>query len=145
MATIKNLRDAWRNLDTNKAVQASLERTQANFIEIQKSQLYAGFNVAGIKLGDLTPYASAAYAIDKANRNSLPGLGNPDLYDTGSFYEGITTEVGDDAIKVLSTDSKDPALEKKYPGAVAGLGGPFMVEYIKVLQPTLIKTINASL
>lgn len=145
MATIKNLRDSWAKLDTNKAVQASLERTQANFIELQKSQLYAGFNVAGIKLGDLTPYASAAYATDKANRNALPGLGNPDLYDEGNFYDGITTEVGDQAIKVLSTDSKDPALEKKYPGALAGLGGPFLVEYKKVLQPTLIKQINAAL
>ena len=129
----------------NKAVQATLERTQPNFIEIQKSQLYAGFNVAGIKIGDLTPYASPAYAIDKANRNSLPGLGNPDLYDTGSFYDGITTEVGDQAIKVLSTDSKDPALEAKYPGALAGIGGPFLAEYVKVAQPTLIKLINAAL
>lgn len=124
---------------------ASLERTQANFIELQKSQLYAGFNVAGIKIGDLTPYASATYAIDKANRNSLPGLGNPDLYDTSDFYDGITTEIGGDAIKVFSTDSKDPQLEQKYPGALAGLGGPFLIEYKKVLQPTLIKLINAAL
>lgn len=142
MATIKNLRDSWLNLDTNKAVQTSLERTQGNFVEIQRQQLFAGFNVAGIKLGDLKPYISAAYAIDKANRNALPGLGNPDLYDTGAFYEGIKVEIGSNALKVWSTDSKDEELESKYEGALAGLGGPFLIEYLKVLQPTLIKQIK---
>lgn len=145
MATIKNLRDNWAKLNTNKAIQASLQLTQANYIALQKSQLYAGFNVAGIKIGDLTPYASPAYAIDKANRNSLPGLGNPDLYDTSDFYDGIQTEVGDEAIRVFSTDYKDPSLEKKYPGALAGIGGPFLIEYKKVLQPTLIKLIKSAL
>lgn len=145
MATIKNLRDKWKKLSIDKTLQTSLRQTQANFIELQKSQLYAGFNVAGIKIGDLTPYKSPAYAIEKANRNALPGLGNPDLYDTGSFYDGITTEVGDNAIAVFSTDSKDPDLERKYKGALAGLGGPFMAEYIKVLQPTMIKNIKNAL
>lgn len=145
MATIKNLLDSWKRLQLNKTVQTSLQSTQRSYIELQKTQLYAGFNVSGIKLGDLTPYASAAYAIDKANRNALPGLGNPDLYDKGDFYEGIDTEIGDDALRVFSNDSKDPALEKKYPGALAGLGGPFMVSYIEVLRPALIKNIKNEL
>lgn len=126
-------------------IQKSLESTQLPFIELQKSQLYAGFTVSGIKIGDVTPYANAEYAIDKANRNPLPGLGNPDLYDQGNFYDGIDTEIGDDAINVFSNDSKDPDLEKKYPGALAGLGGPFLEEYIVVLQPTLIKNIKNEL
>lgn len=137
--TIKDYRDKFKAIDPKKATQAAIEATQRSYIELQKSQLYAGFTVAGTKIGDLTPYKSPAYAIYKANKNPLPGLGNPDLYDEGNEYDGITTEVGSDRISVFSTDSKDPDLQRKYPGALAGLGGPFKAQYIKDLQPVLIK------
>lgn len=143
--TIKNLKDSWQRLKINQVIQESIIATTDNFVELQKAQLYAGFAVTGIKIGDLRPYASPAYAFDKANRNPQPGLGNPDLFDKGDFYDGIDIAVGDNAIKVFSTDSKDGKLEKKYPGALAGVGGPFLEEYINVLQPTIIKRIKNEL
>ena len=93
MATIKQLRDSYRKIKVQEQVQQALRVTQRSYIALLKAQLYAGFNVYGRKMGE-EPYGAyvlPAYAIEKERMNPLPGLGNPDLFLTGAFYDGIKT------------------------------------------------------
>lgn len=145
MATIKQLLDRWQNLRVQPLISNAIERTQANFIELQKAQLYAGKTVTGAAIGEKHPYRSHEYAIFKHEMNPAPGIGNPDLFLTGSTYDGLDTEVGDEAITVFSNDEKGPELDAAYPGAIAGLGGIYLEEYQKVLQPAIVKQIKNEL
>lgn len=145
MATIKNLRDKWKAIKTGEIIHIALEATQPAYVELQKAQMHAGKTVDGSKIGAQRPYASKDYANQKNKQNPLPGIGNPDLYLHGDFYDGIKTTVGDQAISLESTDDKGELLDEKYPGALAGLGGEYKEKYQELLQKTIVKYTNNGL
>lgn len=146
MATIKNLRDSWRKLNTNLVILKAVDATQPNYIELQKAQMYAGKTVTGETIAQAGhPYGSRAYATEKHSMNPLPGEGNPDLRLTGGYYDGIKTDVEGDKIEVSSTDEKWPELDKIYPYSLAGLGGKYKSEYLVILQPTIVKFVKNAL
>lgn len=145
MATIKNLRDKWKALKIRAIISQSIEATQSSYIELQKAQLYAGYNQDGSKIGDDNPYRSEAYAEIKEQKNPLPGFGNPDLFLTGATYEGIEVTITDKAIKIESRDIKFKKLDTKYQHAFTGLGGKYKENYLQFLQTIIIKNTNNAL
>lgn len=148
MATHKNLLDSWRRVTAQmpQIILKGIEATQPNYIELQKAQMYAGKTVTGQTIAKAGhPYQSLEYAIEKHSMNPLPGEGNPDLHLTGAYYDGISTEVDDQKIKVYSTDEKGPELDLIYPDSLAGLGGKYKAEYLVILQPTIVKFVKNAL
>jgi hypothetical protein len=89
----------------------SVSQSKDGFIEAQKAQLEQGSNATG---ESFRKYRNPAYARLKNAMNPLPGLGNPDLKYTGSFYRGIYATVQNGRITVGSSDSKAQALEASY-------------------------------
>lgn len=142
MGTVLSLLKKFEELDTGIIAVQSIEETADEMADKNKDQLLHGFNSSGELIGDTKPYQSADYAFEKYNKNPLPGLGNPDLKDEGSFYAGIRIEVSGAVIKTESTDSKNEELEAKYKGAL-GLNKESKVEYIKEsLRPVFFKKIK---
>lgn len=140
MLTISSLSEKFKALNTDKVIDESLNETKDEFKAINKSQLKSGFIKTGEKLKP--SYRSKKYALAKNEMNPLPGLGNPDLFLTGAFYEGIDVEVGKDVFDIISKDEKGPELENKYKD-IFGLGGTFKSEYTKEkLAPALKKKIS---
>jgi hypothetical protein len=142
MATIADIK---RRVDVFKFSNVS-ERAfiivEDDYTEENKKQLFAGYDKFGERLRH---YANAAYAFYKYSRNPGPGLGNPDLFDTGSFYSHIQTIIANGAVNIGSTDSKAPDLEINYPG-IFGLGGVYKAEFISVnLRPAWIREVRKEL
>jgi hypothetical protein len=142
MATITSFK---RRLDVFKfadTAEQAMIKVEDDFVEENKKQLFEGFNKAG---NNLKTYASADYAFYKYSRNPGPGLGNPDLYDTGAFYQGIQAIVSSGTISIGSTDPKEPELLAKYPG-IFGLGGKFKREFIaNKLRPVYMSEVRKAL
>lgn len=83
----------------------------------------------------LRGYANGEYAQYKNFLNSLPGLGQPDLFETGAFYNGFFVKVESRSITFGSTDQKSAALEQKYGKEIFGL----TEENKKIYQMTFIR------
>lgn len=119
----------------------SVSDTQENIVDLNKVQLFEGLNsrdeVIGEYLGGIYGYKNVDYAFEKYSKNPLPGLGNPDLFDTGSFFAGFTISISGKKMDIFSTDSKNDKLFQKYP-AIFGLGPKAQTMYIgKFLQLAL--------
>lgn len=94
----------------------------------------------------LREYASPSYALWKNSRNKGPGYGNPDLYDTGSFYRGFTLKVSGWEFEIDSTDSKSSDLKSKYGNTIFGLNQQHLSELGKeYLQGQIIELIYLKL
>lgn len=126
MATLGTIRRRIEALNTDEVIAESFRRSIAGFTEWQKRQLYEGFNKRGERL---VPYVSAQYAKKKNKINSNPGLGHPDLFLTGAFYEGIEVKLSGYQITVESRDEKGPDLKEKYDPF--GLGGQYKQGFVK--------------
>lgn len=126
MATISALKRRVELFQYSEAATEAFIAVEDDFTEENKKQLFAGYDRFGERL---KAYASAEYAFYKYQRNPIPGLGNPDLFDTGSFQSHIQTIVSGLTVNIGSTDSKAPQLEIKYPG-IFGLGGKYRAEFI---------------
>lgn len=133
--TIKGLYKKTRGFSIENTAQTVFANLTEEFTEENKKQLFEGFNKFGTRLKE---YANAEYAFYKYNKNPIPGLGNPDLFETGSFQNKIKMSIVGLQIVESSSDSKNDDLTVKYPG-VFGLGGKYKVEFIsKDLRPALI-------
>lgn len=124
------------------ATTGAIELTASDLVKVNKGQLIRGRNA----LGDIInpTYRSQEYAKEKYSRNPTAGYGNPDLYDTGSFYNSIRFHIEGTIIKWESTDSKAPDLLAKY-GSVLGVYENIMLqEYRKSkLYPLMRQIIKA--
>ena len=129
MGTILNLLEKVRALDTEQVIINAVTETKDEITQENKQQLFSGLDDNDNVIGDSKPYASANYAFEKYQKNPIPGLGNPDLDDTGAFYAGMTIDISGSTIKQYSTDSKNEELIAKYPG-IFGLGPVAKKEYI---------------
>ena len=150
MLTISSLSEKFNTINTDKIIDESLNETKDEFKAINKQQLKSGKTRTGEEIKSTTNpntgrknyYKSKKYALAKNQMNALPGLGNPDLYLTGAFYEGIDVEVGKDVFDIISKDEKGPELENKY-SDIFGLGNNFKKKYLdEDLGPTVKKKIS---
>lgn len=118
---LKSLRDNLPSIAEN-----SVNETKEDVVVIQKDQLRQGVSSTG---GSFRKYQNKAYAIKKNKMNPIPGLGNPDLKYTGSFYDGIFVSVAGGRITIGSHDSKAQMLEANYKN-VFGLSPQEMEDFL---------------
>lgn len=130
---IKALRDSLPSIAQDSVIEVSNDLSSA-----QKEQLLQGVSSAG---GTFRKYRSASYARLKNAMNPLPGLGNPDLKYTGSFYQGIYVNVSGGKITIGSHDDKAQMLEANYKN-VFGLDPQDMEDFLYgKLRPVYRKNI----
>jgi hypothetical protein len=136
MGRILPLLEKMRALDTDAVIQDGLTETKEPFEKLNKEQMYAGKTNDGNTISPT--YRNKRYALAKADMNQLPGIGIPDLFLTGAFYNAIDAEVGNGVIDIISKDEKGPALENKYPG-IFGLGTIYKQQYQKEFLGPLVR------
>lgn len=108
MATIKGMLDKVKSLDLRSEVPVIIERTQAELILLNQTQLYQfGIKADGTPLKD---YKSDKYARRKHVRNPQLPFGRPDFKDTGEFYKDFTVKADKNVFEVDSKDSKTQSL-----------------------------------
>lgn len=140
MTTINDIRKRLSAVSIKDESFKSVSDTKSSITDIQKEQLSKGLNAEGKKL---RRYRSRKYAVAKNAINPLPGLGNPDLRLTGSFYAGFKTVVTPETFATTSSDSKNEALTQKYDPF--GLNKESKVEYVKDLRPVFVKKVREKL
>lgn len=146
MATISNIQSRIKSLNIKDISVDAIEQTSNVIIEKQQDQLRHGLNRSGKLIGDTHPYQSADYAFYKANKNSIPGLGNPDLIDTGDFVRGIKIDVTPESYTTDSTDSKSHDLQSKYGEDILGLDEENKSAYVtEALEPVFINKVREKL
>lgn len=108
MATIKGMLDKVKSLDLRSEVPVIIERTQADLILLNQTQLFQ----FGMKADEtyLKPYKSDAYAYKKQAKNPQLPFGRPDFKLTGEFYKDFFVKVSKTAFEVDSKDSKTQSL-----------------------------------
>ncbi len=110
--TLHELKRRWSKLDVKRAAISIVAERKEDIIDKNREQLMDGFNKEKKRL---KKYASPQYAAKKNRRNPVPGYGNPDLYDTGSFQQAMKLNIQSTTLyEITSTDSKTPDLKKKY-------------------------------
>lgn len=118
--TVEALYNKLKTVDLRSSVPELIQETSYEIETLNKSQL---FNY-GVDSNDrkLKPaYSGSSYAKEKSYMNRRPGLGQPDLFFTGSFYKGFTVSVTPNVFTTDSIDSKSVKLEKQYGSAIFGL------------------------
>lgn len=139
MATIslRTLRDRVAGF---KPIDAAIEVLEDNpnvIPNLIRGQLYFGYDGDGLRL---SPYKSKYYAKKKNEQNPQAGLGNPDLYVTGQFYEGIDAEIANNTVVTYSNDSKNQKLTEMYGDEILKLGEESISELrTDTLQPGMLK------
>lgn len=128
MANVRQAYDRIKALRDNlpSIAEGSVSEVKEDLSAIQKEQLHAGVSSTG---GTFRKYSSNAYAIRKNKMNPIPGLGNPDLKYTGSFYDGIFVSVVGGKVTVGSHDEKAQMLEANYKN-VFGLDPQDMEDFL---------------
>lgn len=130
MATCNDMYQRFVSLDINKEAVKVVVDHKKDFISFNQQQLLdSGVDSDGKKL---MKYQSESYAKQKNRRNPLPGLWQPDLYDTGAFFESMKLEIiNEKKYRIYATDTKTKSLIKKYGSSILGLGIDSRVEIIK--------------
>ncbi len=125
MKSIKQLLSIVEKYDPIEGLKAAMKVQKDELVTLQRNQLFQGLNAKDQVIGDIDNgkfgYKNEKYAFSKYASNPLPGLGNPDLFDTGDFYRGIIVKINGRKISIYSTDSKNLQLSSKYP-YIFGLG-----------------------
>ena len=102
-----------------------------------KAQLKKGFSK---NLKKLKKYRDQEYAVYKNQKNPEPGLGNPDLNETGDFWRGFRLKVlNKNQYDILSTDSKNDMLVKKYGEDIFGMSDDSKEDFVKNIYRDKLK------
>lgn len=136
MPTIAEFRRRFQSVNLRQEIPSIIESTKQELADLNRDQLRYGYDKNGERLKS---YSSLTYAIDKNQRNPLAGVGNPDLRDTGKFYNGWKIDVSQTDITFDSTDSKTPDLESKYGQTIFGLTTESKSTYVTNILYDLIK------
>tara|TARA_R110002126_G_scaffold56099_1_gene150181 strand:+ start:1481 stop:1924 length:444 start_codon:yes stop_codon:yes gene_type:complete len=85
-------------------------------LQVKYEELQSGIRPDGAPIGEYSQsLMGKEYAEYKNNKNPIPGLGQVDLIDTGAFAKGNKViYIGSKFYTISSSDSKAPALIKKY-------------------------------
>lgn len=128
MAGVREVYNKLKSLQDNlpAIAEQSVSDVKNDLSTSQKEQLLQGVSSTG---GTFRKYRSASYAKLKNKMNPIPGLGNPDLKYTGSFYDGIFVTVANGIITIGSHDEKAQMLEANYKN-VFGLDPQDMEDFL---------------
>lgn len=142
MLTIHGLKRRFESLDTEKVINATMDKSLDALTEKNKEQMFAGFDKTGNKISP--KYRKNKYARIKNEMNPTPGFGTPDLKVTGDFYAGMATVRDGNVLNEFSTDYKNEWLDEKYDPF--GLGGDYKKEFMEeTLHPNLISEANKTI
>lgn len=139
MATIsmRELRDRLARFDVLQAAEKVLQDNPNVIPDLVRGQLYFGYDGDGLRLA---PYRNKYYAQKKNQQNPAAGYGNPDLYATGQFYQGIMSEVTGGQVTTFSNDPKNDDLTDKYGDEIHKLSEESKEELVQfTLQPGLVQ------
>jgi hypothetical protein len=134
MATLTEYLNKVRQIDVGLASQLAIDNTADTMAEEQRKQLAQGIRSDNTEMPE--------YSFRSVFQHGKPP-GPILLYETGSFYRGITISVQADIYTVSSTDSKTSMLENRYGREILGLGTAAKIGYIRVLRPEFIKQIKS--
>lgn len=112
MSNFGQVAERIKSIDIGKIFVDFATRNEDSIVGLVRSQLYQGETGRG-KLSPSYYGASytSGYVDEKESMNPRPGYGQPDLYYTGGFYEGMfLQEIKETHAKVWSTDRKTNAL-----------------------------------
>jgi hypothetical protein len=108
-----------QSLNVGSLASSSISAHTEDMADAQREQLMQGRDSLDMALRQ---YRSPAYAQMKNAMNSRPGLGNPDLKDTGATHASISFEVAGQSVRTNVNDVH--GLEEKYKKADAN---PFLL------------------
>lgn len=77
--------------DLKQIVTLCINQSQYEILAFNRGQLYAGQDNTGSLQSPI--YAEERYAIHKEEENPVPGLGIPDLYVSGNYYNSLKLTV----------------------------------------------------
>jgi hypothetical protein len=142
VSNFERLRDAWASVDLVKEVTIIASNNTEKIAGYNKEQLYKeGEDSTGKKL---RKYRSKKYARVKNQMNPAPGLGNPDLFVTGSFHESIFSAVKQGKIIFDADDSKVEKLVSMFGEEIFGLQQENNTRvWVEVLRAPLLPRINS--
>lgn len=146
MGTIFALNDRIQAVNIRATIVKSVDETKYAPVAFVRGQLHYGEDKTGHQIAP--KYKSEGYAIAKEELNPVPGLGTPDLFVTGDFYNGIQEVVNATgySFTIESNDEKAPKLELKYGEDIYGLNEENQGYYAtEVLKPRLIINIKNEL
>lgn len=110
--TAYELQQRLKSFNLTVEIVKAIKLTKGTMVDFNRKQLMEGKNTLNIKI--LPRYKRKSYAKKKQARNSRPGLGVPDLFDTGSFQKEIDVKVSNKEYEFFSKDEKAPLLVDKY-------------------------------
>ena len=143
MGTLRNLSQRFETALAayDDTLQETIEETKGQIVSYNQTQLYSGFTAAGTKVQP--DYRTDDYAKIKFQDNPTAGLGTPDLYLYGDFYNGIGVVVNKKSFVTSSNDSKAARLELKYGSEIYGLDAQNAAAYsIQSVKPILFAKIR---
>lgn len=142
MATIHEMLRRAQSIDLQAIGVSVIVDTKDELIKLNKEQLMdKGEDKNLVKLKS---YRSASYARKKNQRNPFPGLGTPDLYNTGAFQNAFQLKINSkNSFDIFSSNSKSSDLQKKYGAAIFGVSDPNKQEYAdEYMQPALVREVR---
>jgi hypothetical protein len=142
MATISQVLRNVNKLDLYSASMKVVKKDEEPILNLNKKQLFSdGENNKSKKL---KRYRNGMYELEKHERNPAPGLGIPDLFNTGKFYKKFKIKIlSKKEYEMFSTDDKAIALQKKYGKDIFGLSENSRNEMVeKFFERDLMKEIK---
>lgn len=142
MSTIHEMLRRAQSIDLQAIGVSVIVDTKDELIKLNKEQLMdKGEDKNLVKLKS---YRSASYARKKNQRNPFPGLGTPDLYNTGAFQNAFQLKINSkNSFDIFSSNSKSSDLQKKYGAAIFGVSDPNKQEYAdEYMQPALVREVR---
>lgn len=146
MGTVFNFDEKIQALDIKEAIVESVAETQYAPLGFVRGQLHYGEDGTGYQISP--KYKSEGYALQKEELNPVPGLGTPDLFVTGDFYNSLEEVVNKSAYSftIDGTDEKAPKLELKYGDEIYALNDQNKEYYSnEILKPYLVSKIKTEL
>jgi hypothetical protein len=91
MGTMFLLLDRLDKVEIKPVIFLCLEQSQYEWLGLNRGQLHDGQDNTGSLQSPL--YASEQYALGKEEMNPVPGLGVPDFFVSGDYYNSIQVKV----------------------------------------------------
>ena len=114
MGMMFDLLDRLDRVELKPIIVLCVEQSQYEILAFNRGQMFDGYTNKGTPI---TPqYKTEGYALSKEYENPKPGLGTPDLFVTGAFYNGmgVVVSAAEYSFKIVNSDEKAPKLELKY-------------------------------
>jgi hypothetical protein len=146
MRTINNLLQASLKVDLPFLMENSMIETAPDYVEFQRSQLFAGIQSDGKDIQRIgAKYKGYAPATIKIKEKKGQPTDRVTLKDTGDFYFDAFADARPEGIVAGSADSKSQKLQGDYGEKIFGLADPSKQAYIDKLRPETAKQMTDQL